>query len=227
MTDYFMAFVLTDSEMKKNTDEIQIVKRENLTPDILTQFVPFCGAYIVGEEDTFGRIIQGIEGNKNKITVSGVTMVGVMPLPFSEEYAVGENFTANNIFEINADGSGKRVGFAKIERIIVCKTKNDTNEIVNYFAEVNANHGRPVMYAEESTSYGDASPAASQAAEDVGEIIDTCYECSNPIYIDDARCRNCGSWDVDSDAFGAEYEKHLIKMTHSHFPNHRQYEANV
>jgi hypothetical protein len=147
-------------------------------------------------------------------------MVGVMPLPFSEDYAVGENFTANNIFEINADGSGKREGFAKIERIIVGKTKNDTNEIVNYFAEVNANHGRPIKYAEEDFSMN------AETLDD-GEIIDTCYECSNPIYMNDAKCRNCGSWDVDSDAFGAEYEQHLVKMTHSHFPNQRQYEANV
>jgi len=44
--------------------------------------------------------------------------------------------------------------------------------------------------------------------------------------MDDARCRNCGSWDVDSDAFGAEYEQHLIKMAHSLYPQHRMYEAN-
>ena len=69
--------------------------------------------------------------------------------------------------------------------------------------------------------------ANRHAHEDVGEIIDTCYECSNPIYMDDARCRNCGSWDVDSDAFGAEYEQHLIKMAHSLYPPHRMFEANV
>ena len=228
MAEYFMAFILTDSEMKKisaDAEEKQIVKSANLTPEMMNDYVPFNGAAVKGEEDFFGRIIQHIEGNKDKVTVSGVTMVGVMPIPFSQDYVVGENFTADNIFEVSTDGSAKREGFAKIEKIILSKTKTDLDEIINYCAEVNAAHGRPIMYAEE-TSY-DTYPAASQAAEDVGEIVDTCYECSNPIYMDDAKCRNCGSWDVDSDAFGAEYEQHLVKMAHSLYPLHRMYEANV
>jgi len=150
------------------------------------------------------------------VTVSGVTMVGVMPIPFSQDYVVGENFTADNIFEVSTDGSAKREGFAKIEKIILSKTKTDLDEIINYCAEVNAAHGRPIMYAEN----------VEMNAETL-EIVDTCYECANPIYMDDARCRNCGSWDVDSDAFGAEYEQHLIKMAHSLYPQHRMYEANV
>jgi len=230
MAEYLIAFILTDSEMKKiseNSDEMQIVKRANLTSEMMDDYVPFNLAIIVGEEDYEGQTTQKITGDKNKVLVEGVTMVGVMPLPYSTEYSVGENFTADKIFEVSADGSSKTKGYAKIEKIILSKTKTDLDEIINYCAEVNAAHGRPIMYAEESTLYGDSYPAASQAAEDVGEIIDTCYECSNPIYMDDARCRNCGSWDVDSDAFGAEYEQHLIKMAHSLYPNHRMFEANV
>ncbi len=217
MAEYFMAFILTNSEMKKisaDAEDKQIVKRENLTPQMMDEFVPFNGAAVVGEEDHFGRIIQRIEGNTDKVTVSGVTMIGVMPIPFSQEYVVGENFTADNIFEVSTDGSAKREGFAKIEKIILSKTKNDLDEIINYCAEVNAAHGRPIMYAEN----------VEMNAE---EIVDTCYECANPIYMDDAKCRNCGSWDVDSDAFGAEYEHHLVKMAHSLYPPHRMYEANV
>ena len=214
-----MAFILTDSEMKKisaDAEEKQIVKRANLTPEMMDDYVPFNGAAVKDEEDHFGRIIQRIEGNKDKVTVSGVTMVGVMPIPFSQEYVVGENFTADNIFEVSTDGSAKREGFAKIEKIILSKTKNDLDEIINYCAEVNAAHGRPVMYAENVEMNADTL-----------EIVDACYECANPIYMDDARCRNCGSWDVDSDAFGAEYEHHLVKMAHSLYPPHRMYEANV
>ena len=219
MAEYFIAFILTDSEMKKisaDAEEKQIVKRANLTPEMMDDYVPFNGAAVKDEEDHFGRIIQRIEGNKDKVTVSGVTMVGVMPIPFSQDYVVGENFTADNIFEVSTDGSAKREGFAKIEKIILSKTKTDLDEIINYCAEVNAAHGRPIMYAEN----------VEMNAETL-EIVDTCYECANPIYMDDARCRNCGSWDVDSDAFGAEYEQHLIKMAHSLYPQHRMYEANV
>ena len=64
---------------------------------------------------------------------------------------------------------------AKIEHLILGKTKNDTDGIVNYFAEVNTTHGFQVQYAEESNpdspyfdpygDYPDESPAASQAAE--------------------------------------------------------------
>ena len=198
MAEYFMACIITDSEMKKmsdTSDEIQIVKRENLTPEMMNDYVPFNGAAVKDEEDHFGRIIQRIEGDKNKVTVSGVTMVGVMPIPFSQEYVVGENFTADNIFEVSTDGSVKKEGFAKIEKIILSKTKTDLNEIINYYAEVNAAHGRPVMYAEESSDY--RPPAATMAAED------------------------------ETDFFGAEYEQHLIKMAHSLYPLHRMYEANV
>lgn len=198
MAEYFMACIITDSEMKKmsdTSDEIQIVKRENLTPEMMNDYVPFNGAAVKDEEDHFGRIIQRIEGDKNKVTVSGVTMVGVMPIPFSQEYVVGENFTADNIFEVSTDGSVKKEGFAKIEKIILSKTKTDLEAIINYYAEVNAAHGRPVMYAEESSDY--RPPAATMAAED------------------------------ETDFFGAEYEQHLIKMAHSLYPLHRMYEANV
>ena len=46
MADYQMAFILTDSEMKKSSadsDEKEIVKRENLTPDMMAQYVPLMG----------------------------------------------------------------------------------------------------------------------------------------------------------------------------------------
>ena len=217
MAEYFVAFIITDSEMKRisaNTDEKQIVKRENLTPAMVNEFVPFNGAAIVGNEDHFGRIIQKIEGNKDKITVSGVTMIGVMPIPWNQDYVVGENFTAKDIFEVSEDGSVKREGFAKIEKIILGKNENDLDGIINYCAEVNAAHGRPIMYAEN----------VEMNAE---EIVDSCYECANPIYMDDARCRNCGSWDVDSDMFGTEYEYHLTELAQSVHPQQRMYEANV
>jgi len=215
MAEYAMAFIITDSEMKRitaNTDEKQIVKRENLTADMLNDYVPFNGAAIVGKEDFFGRIIQKIEGNKDKITVSGVTMVGVMPIPWAQDYVVGENFTAKDIFEVSEDGSAKREGFAKIEKIILSKTQNDLDELINYCAEVNAAHGRPVMYAEESNpdspnfdpygDYPDESPAASQAAE-------------------------LRKAEEESDFFGAEYEAHLVKLAQSLYPQHRMYESNV
>ncbi|MBT4661582.1 MAG: hypothetical protein HOC18_06730 [Candidatus Marinimicrobia bacterium] len=222
MAEYQIAFILTDSEMKKiseNSDEVEIVKRANLTSSMMDDYVPFNLAVIVGEEDYEGQTTQKITGDKNKVLVEGVTMVGVMPLPYSTEYSVGENFTADKIFEVSADGSSRTKGYAKIEKIILSKTKTDLDEIINYCAEVNAAHGRPIMYAE--------NVEMNAETLDDGEIIDTCYECANPIYMDDARCRNCGSWDVDSDAFGAEYEQHLIKMAHYLYPPHRMFEANV
>tara|TARA_Y100000034_G_scaffold22431_1_gene25899 strand:- start:9152 stop:9760 length:609 start_codon:yes stop_codon:yes gene_type:complete len=200
MAEYAMAFIITDSEMKRitaNTDEKQIVKRENLTTNMLNDYVPFNGAAIVGEEDFFGRIIQKIEGNKDKITVSGVTMVGVMPIPWTQDYVVGENFTAKDIFEVSEDGSAKREGFAKIEKIILSKTQNDLDGFINYCAEVNAAHGRPIMYAE--TNYGDYTPPAAELHKA----------------------------EEESDFFGAEYEAHLVKLTQSLYPQHRMYESNV
>jgi len=212
MADYEMAFIITDSEMKKitaNSDEKEIVKRENLTPDMISQFVPFNAAAIVGEKDLFGRIYEYIKGDKNEIVCGGNTLVGFIPVPWEETYTVGNNFTTENIFELAVEGSVKKEGYAKIEKIIVCKTKNDTEEIVNYFAEVNASHGRQVKYSENndyeyrpSNGGGPYGSAAAQAAELMKA-------------------------EEDTDFFGAEYEQHLIKLAQSIYPPHRSYEANV
>jgi len=215
MADYEMAFILTDSEMTKSSadsDEKEIVKRENLSADMVSAYVPFNAAAIVGETDSFGRIYEYIKGDEKSITCGGSTMVGVLPVPWEETYTVGDNFTAKNIFEVSLEGSVKKEGFAKIERIIVCKTKNDTESIVNYFAEVNASHGRPVMYAEESNpdspnfspygDYPDSPPAASQAAELMKA-------------------------EEDTDFFGAEYEAYLYKLAENLYPTHRNYQSTV
>ena len=251
MADYEMAFIITDSEMKKitaNSDEKEIVKRANLTPDMISQFVPFNAAAIVGEKDLFGRVYEYIKGDKNEIVCGGNTLVGVIPVPWEETYTVGNNFTTENIFELSVDGSVKKEGYAKIEKIIVCKTKNDTEEIVNYFAEVNASHGRQVKYAEESdpespnfNPYGDypdydsswksTGSAATQAAE-------TCPSCSShnlgwDLAENHPMCNDCGggwknlSAEGNMDLWGAEYEKHLAEVYQSLHPPHRNYQANV
>ena len=210
MTSYEMVFIITDCEMRESPDvdgEIQIVRIANMTPDMWNDYVPFNSFAMVGELDEFGRTVQSIEGDKKSVAIKGVSMVGILPMPWETIYTVGENFTAEGIVEVNEDGSGKREGFATISRLICGKTKNNTEEIVNYFAEVNASHGRPVMYAEESNpdspnfnpygDYSDEPPAATQAAEDEAEF------------------------------FGAEYEQHLAEVYQSLLPIHRNYEANV
>ena len=152
MTSYEMGFILTDSEMRENPDtqgEIEIVRIANMTEEMWNDYVPFNTFAIVGEKDEDGRVIQSIEGNNKSVTVKGISMVGILPMPWETIYTVGENFTAEGIVEVNEDRSGKREGFAKISRLICCKKKSDTDEIVNYFAEVNAQHGRRIMYAEE------------------------------------------------------------------------------
>jgi len=149
---YQMCFVFTDSVMKKNPDvagEIQIVRKSNLTPDLMGEYVPFAYCAIVGVTDSFGRTCETIESDDDTATIDGYTMVGVMPLPWESILKVGDNFTADNIYEVNQDGSGKREGFAKIEKLIICKTKRDVAEVVNKFAEINAEHGRPIKYAEQ------------------------------------------------------------------------------
>ena len=212
MAEYEMAFILTDCEMKQVGDEIQIVKRSSLTPEMMNDFVPFNFAVIKGEEDDEGRIQQYVKGDDNEIRTGGVIAVGVMAMPWETVYTIGNKFTADDIYEFSEDGSVKTKGYANIERIILCKTKEDTEELVNYFAEVNASHGRPIKYAEESNAdspnfnpYGDhtdTSSAASQATEEM-------FKAEN------------------SEFFGAEYENHLIKLAHTNYPSHRMYESNV
>ena len=215
MADYQMAFIITDSEMKKITadsEEKEIVKRANLTPDMISDFVPFNAAAIIDESDSYGRIYKYIKGDENEIVCGGNIMVGVVPIKWEETYTVGNNFTTENIFELALDGSVKKEGFAKIEKIIVCKTKKDTDEIVNYFAEVNAAHGFPVKYAETKSptpepyrpypSADDMFPAGTQAS--------SIHKAEN-----------------ETDFFGAEYEQHLVKLAQSLYPAHRMYQSNV
>ena len=217
-----VAAVITDSYMKLSDDkkEKQIVKMKNLTEEMKNEYVPFNCAAVIGAEDEFGRIIQSITGDTKSIKVAGVTMVGVMPIPWETVYAVGDNFTADDIFEVSTDGSVKKQGFAKIERIIVLfvdekasetKQKKQLEELLNYGAEVSIFLGRPVKMAENggneytpSMPYnGDSfSPAATQAAE-------------------------LHKAEDETDFFGAEYEAHLMKTAHSLYPTHRMYEANV
>ncbi len=181
MADYYMTFILTDSVMKKidaDNEDKEIVKRENVVKSdgaIPPEFVPFNAAFIKGETDIFGKMCDYVKGDTKSIVVGGNTLVGAFAIPWEETYTVGDNFTADHIFELIKDGSHRKQGMAKIEQIIVCKTKNDTDEIVNYFAEVNAAHGRPIKYAEQGYTgsgqgwpqeSGDYSPpAATQAAE--------------------------------------------------------------
>ena len=154
-----VAAVITDSYMKLSDDkkEKQIVKMKNLTEEMKNEYVPFNCAAVIGAEDEFGRIIQSITGDTKSIKVAGVTMVGVMPIPWETVYAVGDNFTADDIFEVSTDGSVKKQGFAKIERIIVLfvdekasetKQKKQLEELLNYGAEVSIFLGRPVKMAE-------------------------------------------------------------------------------
>ncbi len=246
MADYQMAFIITDSEMKKITadsEEKEIVKRANLTPDMISDFVPFNAAAIIDEADSHGRIYKYIKGDENEIVCGGNIMVGVVPIKWEETYTVGNNFTTENIFELALDGSVKKEGFAKIEKIIVCKTKKDTDEIVNYFAEVNAAHGFPVKYAETKPYDYDYPPkgypygsAGTQAAE--LRKAETCPSCSShnlgwDLAENHPMCNDCGggwknlSAEENTDFFGAEYEQHLVKLAHSLYPAHRMYQSNV
>lgn len=181
MADYFMAFIITDSVMKKiddKTEDKSIVAKANVAEadgSIPQEYVPFNACYIKGERDAFGKMCEYIKGDTKTIVVGGNTIVGVFPIPWEETYTVGDNFTSKHIFQLIKDGSHRKQGMAKIEHLILGKTKNDTDGIVNYFAEVNTTHGFQVQYAEESNpdspyfdpygDYPDESPAASQAAE--------------------------------------------------------------
>ena len=75
MAEYEMAFIITDCEMKPIDDNIAIVKRSSLTPEMMNDFVPFNFAVIKGEEDDEGRIQQYIKGDANEISTGGVIAV--------------------------------------------------------------------------------------------------------------------------------------------------------
>ena len=152
MADYEFVLLITDSDMKKITedsDDKQIVKTSSLTPEMKAEFTPFNRCFFVGIKDHFGRMTKKIVGDANNITVSGVFFAGVVPMPWEESYSIGDNITADDIFEVITEGSQKKQGFAQITKLILGKDQDDLDASLNYFAGVDSEHGRPVKYAEE------------------------------------------------------------------------------
>jgi hypothetical protein len=144
-----------------DSKSIQIIKQSNVPSGEMETYQPFNMALVVGEKDYKNRITQKIVGDDNSITASGVTMIGVMPVPWNETYTVGDKISADDIFE---EGSEKE-GFATIRKLINMKDKEDIDGMLNYFQQVNKSHNYEVKYAE----------TVELAAEDA-EVFDEQYE---------------------------------------------------
>ena len=105
MAEYLVSSIITDSVMKPMVDSksIQIIKQSNVPSGEMETYQPFNMALVVGEKDYKNRITQKIVGDDNSITASGVTMIGVMPVPWNETYTVGDKISADDIFEVGSE----------------------------------------------------------------------------------------------------------------------------
>ena len=150
---YKMAFIITDSEISKlpidDGPERKIIKRSSLNPKNRANFVPINFVMIVGEDVGIAgglrMICREIGGDENEIIVNGLRMLGVIPMPWEATYKVGANLPERPSSwpddpALYADDNIFIEGNVKVEKIILCKTIDDCDEIVEYFSQFNASH---------------------------------------------------------------------------------------
>jgi len=146
LAEIIASAIITDSVMLKVPDSnfIQIVKKSNVPKDEMENYAPFCHALVVGEKDINNNIIKGIVGDDNSVTTKEITMIGFMPMPNDNTYTVGDKISSKDVVE---EGSEKE-GFATIVRIINMHGIEDTDEMLNYFQQINKEHNYEIKYAE-------------------------------------------------------------------------------
>ena len=166
--------------------------------------------FCVGEKTTeTGFTVKKIEGDSQSVTVEGFVKKGIIPMPVTKVFSVGDTFTADGMFSVSSDGSPVLGGSVEITEIINCKSKTDLEAVLNKFSAFDTIFEKKIKYAESSdpnTSEYDPygfTPAGAQAADNLMKAES--YE----------------------DFFGEEYQAFMAEYAMSIMPPHYHYEANV
>ncbi len=215
MSQYVMTFIFTNSGQRSinpdNKKEVEVIAIENIPPERMFEYTAFAFWHGVDEkstEDLFG--VKSITGDSNSVTIEGFKKHGIIPLPTTQVFTVGDTYTADGMFSVSADGSPVVGGSVVITEIINCKSKTDLNAVLNKFSQFDTIFEKKIKYAETSSAYGNwvtdngfSPSAASQAADNLMKAES--YE----------------------DFFGEEYQNFMAEYAMSLMPPHYHYEANV
>ena len=212
MAKYEMTFIFTDSGQRAinpdNEREVEVIALDNIPSDRMFEYTAFAFWFCVNEkgtEDLFG--VKSITGDSNSVTIEGFKKHGIIPIPTTETFTVGDTYTADGMFSVSTDGSPVVGGSVVITDIINCKSKTDLDAVLNKFSQLDTIFEKKIKYAESSdpSAYGNYgfSSAASQAADNLMKAES--YE----------------------DFFGEEYQNFMAEYAMSLMPPHYHYEANV
>ena len=220
MAEYTMTFIFTNSGQRAinpdNQGEVEVIAIENIPAERMFEYTPFAFWFCVGEKTTeTGFTVKKIEGDSQSVTVEGFVKKGIVPMPVTKVFSIGDTFTADGMFSVSSDGSPVLGGSVEITEIINCKNKTDLEAVLNKFSAFDTIFEKKIKYAESSdpnTSeydpYGfptstDYPPAGAQAADNLMKAES--YE----------------------DFFGEEYQAFMAEYAMSIMPPHYHYEANV
>lgn len=148
-----MAFVLTDSAQRyfdpDDKKAVEVVKLENIPTDKMDEYVPFGLFFKVGLIcKTSGLNVKEISGDSNSVTVEGFTKRGILPIPVTETFKIGDSYAADGMFSVNTDSSSQSQGSVGITEIICCKDDDDLTGIFNAMQKMGQKFGRKIQYAE-------------------------------------------------------------------------------
>ena len=149
MTDYFMAVCLTDSAQRfidpADKTQVEIVKISNIPPDMLSEYSPAGLFFEKGLKATQGGLTPKlIAGDKNSITVEGFIKKGILPLPQTETYAIGDTFSGDWMWEVSSDGSKKTQASVVITEIILMKNEDDIGGLLTAIKKLSTIFSRDI-----------------------------------------------------------------------------------
>tara|TARA_Y100000992_G_scaffold235763_1_gene166602 strand:- start:3738 stop:4388 length:651 start_codon:yes stop_codon:yes gene_type:complete len=214
MAEYTMTFIFSNSGQRAinpdNQGEVEVIAIENIPAERMFEYTPFAFWFCVDEKTTeTGFTVKKIEGDSQSVTVEGFVKKGIIPMPVTKVFSVGDTFTADGMFSVSSDGSPVLGGSVEITEIINCKSKTDLEAVLNKFSAFDTIFEKKIKYAESSdpnTSEYDPygfTPAGAQAADNLMKAES--YE----------------------DFFGEEYQAFMAEYAMSIIPPHYHYEANV
>ena len=173
MADFEMVFILTDSAQRyfdpDNKKAVEVVKLTNIPTDKMDEYVPFGLFFMVSKTcELNGLNVKGISGSSNSVTIEGFTKRGILPIPVTETFTIGDSYTADGMFSISADSSSQSQGSVAITEIICCKNKDDLEGIFNAMQKAGQKFGRKIQYAENEMPEGIMMKAESEDIDEDG-----------------------------------------------------------
>ena len=149
-----MVFILTDTSQRyfdpNDKEAVEVVQTANVPANDLDEYSPFALYYQEGLVcKRNGLTVKSISGDDKKVTIEGFTKRGILPIPVTETFQIGDSYTADGMFAVSADGSSRSKGVAVITQIIIAKDDKDVAGILNAVQKLNTVYGRKIKESEQ------------------------------------------------------------------------------